>query len=59
MLEEIFNSYGKVIITAIIILALIAVAIIFRDQIPGWFTSLVNNYMTQLNQKAGLATPTP
>lgn len=57
MLEEIFNSYGKVIITAIIILALIAVAIIFRDQIPGWFTSLVNNYMTQLNQKAGLATP--
>ncbi len=59
MLEEIFNSYGKVIIAAIIILALIAVAIIFRDQIPGWFTSLVNNYMTQLNQKAGLATPTP
>ena len=59
MLEEIFNSYGKVIIAAIISVALIAVAIIFRDQIPGWFTSLVNNYMTQLNQKAGLAAPTP
>lgn len=59
MLEEIFNSYGKVIIAAIIVLALIAVAIIFRDQIPGWFINLVNNYMTQLNQKAGLITPTP
>lgn len=58
MLEEIFNQYGKVIIAAIIILALIAVAITFRDQIGGWFTSLVNNYMSQLNQKAGL-TPTP
>lgn len=59
MLEEIFNQYGKAIIAAIIVLALITVAIIFRDQIPGWFTSLVNNYITQLNQKAGLAAPTP
>ena len=59
MLEEIFNQYGKTIIAVIILLALITVAIIFRDQIPGWFTSLVNNYITQLNQKAGLAAPTP
>ena len=56
MLEEIFNQYGKVIIAAIIIIALVTVAIAFRDQIGDWFTSLVNNYMTQLNQKAGLST---
>lgn len=56
MLEEIFNQYGKVIIAAIIVLALVGVALIFRDQIAGWFTTLVTNYMTQLNQKAGLTT---
>lgn len=57
MLEEVFKQYGNVIIAAIIVLAIIGVALIFKDQIGGWFTSLVNNYMTQLNQKAGLVTP--
>lgn len=57
MLEEVFKQYGNAIIAAIIVLSIIGVALIFRDQIGDWFTSLVNNYMTQLNQKAGLATP--
>lgn len=53
MLEEIIRQYGGALIAAVIVIGLIAVAVIFRNNIATWFTSAVTSLMNTINTTSG------
>lgn len=53
MLEEIIRQYGGILIAAIIVIGLIAVAVMFKNNISTWFSSVVTSLMNTINTMSG------
>lgn len=53
-MEEIIKKYGNIIAAAVIAIALIAVAVFFRDPIKTWFINAATSIMNTINSSAGL-----
>lgn len=53
MLEELIKQYGGILIAAIIVIGLIVVAVVFKNNISSWFTSAVTSLMNTINSTSG------
>lgn len=53
MLEEIIKQYGGILIAAIIVIGLIVVAVVFKNNISAWFTSAATSLMNTINSTSG------
>lgn len=53
MLEELIKQYGGILIAAIIVIGLIVVAVVFKNNISAWFTSAVTSLMNTINTTSG------
>lgn len=53
MLEELIKQYGGILIAAIIVIGLIVVAVVFKNNISAWFTSAVTSLMNTINSTSG------
>ena len=53
-MENFFDQYGKVLIVVVIVMALIAVAVIFKDQIGSFFTTIFNSFSSKALDGTGI-----
>lgn len=57
-MTEFLHEYGKIIIAVLVILALVAIVVLFRTPISEMFSSLFNNFFSSVGDSSGLIAPT-
>lgn len=57
-MTEFLQEYGKIIVAVLVVLALVAVVVLFRTPITNMFMSLFNNFFSSVNSSAGFSVPT-
>ncbi|MDR1700851.1 MAG: hypothetical protein LBR68_06630 [Lachnoclostridium sp.] len=57
-MTEFIQEYGKIIIAVLVVLALVAIIVLFRTPISNMFTSLFNQFFESVGESAGLPTTT-
>lgn len=56
-MTEFLQEYGKIIVAVLVVLALVAIVILFRDPITAMFTGLFQNFFADMGQESGLKLP--
>ncbi len=56
-MTEFLQEYGKIIVAVLVVLALVAIVILFRDPITSMFTGLFHNFFESMGQESGLKLP--
>ncbi len=55
-MTEFIQEYGKIILAVLVVLALVAIIILFKEPIRDMFISLFNNFFGSVGDSAGLST---
>lgn len=56
-MTEFLQEYGKIIVAVLVVLALVAIVILFRDPITAMFTGLFRHFFESMGQESGLKLP--
>ncbi len=56
-MTEFLQEYGKIIVAVLVVLALVAIVILFRDPVTEMFTGLFRNFFESMGQESGLKLP--
>ena len=56
-MTEFLQEYGKIIVAVLVVLALVAIVILFRDPITAMFIGLFRNFFESMGQESGLKLP--
>lgn len=54
---EFLQEYGKIIVAVLVVLALVAIVILFRDPITAMFSGLFQNFFADMGRESGLQLP--
>lgn len=56
-LTEFLQEYGKIILAVLVVLALVAVVVLFREPITEMFMGLFQSFFARMGQESGLSLP--
>lgn len=56
-MTEFLQEYGKIIVAVLVVLALVAIVILFRDPVTAMSTGLFRNFFESMGQESGLKLP--
>ena len=56
-MTEFLQEYGKIIVAVLVVLALVAIVLLFREPITAMFTGLFRSFFAQMEQESGLPLP--
>ena len=51
-MTEFLQEYGKIIVAVLVVLALVAIVILFRDPITAMFTGLFQNFFADMGRES-------
>lgn len=56
-MTEFLQEYGKIIVAILVVLALVAIVLLFRQPITEMFTGLFQSFFTSLGKESGVTLP--
>ncbi len=56
-MTEFLQEYGKIIVAVLVVLALIAIVVLFREPITDMFTGLFESFFADMGKESGLQLP--
>lgn len=56
-LTEFLQEYGKIIVAVLVVLALVAIVLLFREPITEMFTGLFRSFFASMGEESGLTLP--
>lgn len=56
-MTEFLQEYGKIIVAVLVVLALVAVVVLFRDPVTEMFRGLFDSFFKSMSTDSGLALP--
>lgn len=56
-LTEFLQEYGKIIVAVLVVLALVAIVVLFREPITNMFLGLFRSFFAHMGQESGLSLP--